>query len=981
MADDSYGVSAGAAHPMFSIPDSFARATAGAIGATHTPVLNWGELYGGARLRSNPASSSEAASSSTESPSPAAASATATASEEESTQSHSPGRAVAAQLRTETVSVQTARAVDPAELNMEAEAASREAAAAAGWSEIEPEDGVPFRPPTKPRRPEVGETPTPTSSAATLTAFSTTPDAWEWLLRPTKTARLPALIAKTPAPPAEILLPRVQGSGRVAGGPRLDPFRVASNAAYRAPELEALGSDGPGKIAEDVWALVESLTLEEKIGQMTQVNVGELLGTDGRVNATAVEFWVDTMKIGAVVGSPGDSGGQYAWYSAQLLANVTNAVQQAALARGSRVPVLWGLDAVRGASLVKGAAMFPTSIGLAATFDPHHAYTAGRVAAKDTRAAGYQCAFGPCADIAVDKRWGQTLLSFGEDPALAAEMVAHAVRGYQGDYKTDRHRVACCLRGFVGGGGGQPSGGRMRSAHHIPDAHLLEYHLPGFEAAVAAGAAALMHAPGAVNGEAVGSSPFYLRTVLRDRLRFRGVMVADQQAVGGRQRLRAAEDPRDAVFLALNNTSIDFEDNTAEGFAPTAAELVRSGRLAEERITESCARILQLKKDLGLFDHPYADPALPGLVGAPQDITAAQNAVRDSLTLLRNNGILPLAATDRVLFVGPYFNSTALLGGGWNVHAQGPTPAEGDAVFEGVGESILSAVHRIAGPDAPLAFHRGFQLTSAPSVPPDSGAEFAQLVRLARQADKIVVALGEVPYSGQGADLGELGLDPRQIALVRALHREAPRPLAVVLVSGRPRLLKEVGEIASAVLHTYLPGALGGQPVAEALYGKFSPSGRLPVTYPRFESQAHDTMWQGVSGSYAPAWPFGAGLGYSRMSYSNLTVSADSIRPGRPVTVSVVVHNHGPLDQKEPVMLFTSQQFRTGYEPEFLRMRAFHKPTIRANSAAEVAFTVSAEELAYYNRDLRRVVDPSKVNITINALSPNQRSVTVSLLP
>ncbi|KAJ1735449.1 hypothetical protein LPJ61_000544 [Coemansia biformis] len=566
-------------------------------------------------------------------------------------------------------------------------------------------------------------------------------------------------------------------------------------------------------------------------------------------------------------------------------------------------------------------------------------------------------------------------------------MVAHSVRGYQGDYKTDRQRVACCMRGFVGSGGGQPSGGRLRGVHHIPDPHLLEYHLPGFEAAIASGAAALMQAPGAVNGEALGTSPFYLRSLLRDRLHFRGVMVADQHSSAHTQAqwLHSASDMRDAVFLALNNTSVDVGEDVTQNFAPTTIDLVRTGRITEDRVTESCARILQLKKDLGLFDHPFADPNFAGLVGARQDTVAAQNAVRESLTLLRNNGgLLPLAPSDRVLFVGPHFNSTALLGGGWNVHAQGPSPAEGDVVFEGMGESIISAVRRVAGADAPIAYHRGFQLTGGPGSTGStstSTSEFAQLVRLARQADKLVVAMGEAPYSGQGADLGELALDQRQIALVQGLHRETRKPLAVVLVAGRPRLLKEVGEIADAVLNVYLPGAHGGLPVAEALYGKFSPSGRLPVTFPKYESQARDTMWQGISGSYAPAWPFGFGFGYSPVTYSNITTDGDTVRPGHPLTVRVTVHNLGPLDQKEPVMLYTSQAFRTGYEPELFRLRSFDKLTIKAGSAAVVSFTLTAEELAYYNRDLTKVVDPSKVNITINALTPNERTLTVNLLP
>ncbi|KAJ2777026.1 hypothetical protein H4R18_005369 [Coemansia javaensis] len=912
------------------------------------------------------------------------------------------GVAVAAQLRSgQPVSVQAPRTVGAAG----AEYGAREDE----WLDIDAGSGLYETAMQKQRqqqrlkrRPEVGETPSGTSEAAASThtgvsqiaarwdgeaaaaasagsggeaptAFAAgSSDGWQRLLRPTRTTGLPALLDKTPAVPDAQPAP---APGRRSGGGalRLDPFGAGHVDMYPAVGEDRLRRDGPGRIAEDVWAAVEALTVEEKVGQMTQVHVGQLLGADGHPNATAVEFWIDRMKAGAVVDTPGNAaaGGQYAWYSAQALANLTTTVQRVALARGSRVPLLWGLDAARGAGLVKRAAMFPASVGLAATFDPRHAYAAGRVAAKDARAGGYAWAFAPSADIAVDKRWAQAFLSFGEDPALAAAMVAHSVRGFQGDYKTDRERVACCVRGFVGAGAGR----------HVPDAQLLEYHLPGFEAAVGAGAAALMQAPGAVNGEALGASPFYLRALLRDRLRFRGVMVADRHAAAHSQarRLHAASDVRDAVFLALNNTSVDVGEDLAQDFAPAALELVRRGAVPEDRITESAARILQLKKDLGLFDAPFASPRLAPLVGARQDVADARAAVRDSLTLLKNDrAMLPLAPSDRVLFVGPHLNSTALLGGGWSVHAQGPSPAEAeaDAVFEDLADSVMAAVRRVAGPRAPVAFHRGFQLGAA-----SEAADAADLVRLARQADKVVVAVGEAPYSGAGPDLDALALDPRQLAVVRALHEQAQRPIALLVVAGRPRLLGDAADMAAAVLNAHLPGIHGAQPIAEALYGKFSPSGRQPVTYPRAESQARDTIWQGVSAGYAPQWPFGYGLSYSNISYSNITASADSLAPGRPLTITVTVHNAGPLEQKEPVLLYTSQAFRTGYEPELFRLRAFDKPTIRPGSAVQVSFTLTAEELAYYNRALTKVIDPSTVNITINALTANERTISVSLRP
>ncbi|KAJ1857831.1 hypothetical protein GGH12_001407 [Coemansia sp. RSA 1822] len=818
------------------------------------------------------------------------------------------------------------------------------------------------------------------------TDFSESINNWDQMLRVTKTADLPALLDKTPSAPTNIDIPKPAPNSNKRSVLKLDPFMAGGVDMYPTVAQTALGHDAPAKIADDVWAVVDSLTPEEKAGQMTQIHVSQLIGSDGQLNATAVEYWVDTMKVGAIVDTPGNSPhSAFSWYSAQALANVTNTVQHIARARGSRVPVLWGLEASRGAGLIKRAAMFPTGIGLAATFQPKHAYAAGRVTAKDSRAAGYQWVFAPYAGISVDKRWGQEFLGFGEDPTLVSQMVTSSVRGLQGDYKKDRARVACCAKGFIGGGE-QLVSGQARNMRQITDAHLLEYHLPGFEAAISAGTASIMQAPGSLNGETLGTSPYYLRTLLRDKLRFRGVMLADRHAAihAQMQRLHSAADARDAIFLALNNTSIDIGEessliNSQSEFAQTIRGLVQESRVPEDRVTESVARILQLKKDLGLFEQPYADPKLAPLVGADQDVESAQDAVRESITLLKNEaGVLPLSVRDRVLFVGPHLNSTALLGGGWNVHSQGPSDREADDVYQGLGGSVMAAVRKVAGSHAPTAYHSGFYINSPEILP----AEFSQLVRLARQADKIVIGLGEAPYSGSPeSDLTELSLDAHQVELVKRLHAAVPRaPIVSLLVSGRPRLLKEAGDISAAVVNTHLPGIHGGLPIAEMLYGKYSPSGRQPVTYPRYESQVRDTMWQSISTDYAPAWPFGFGLSYSPMEYSNLTLSSTTLRPNSPITIRMTVHNTGTLDQKEPILLYTSNRFRTGYEPELYRLRRFNKVDVRAGTAVAVEFTLTAEELAYYNRDRTRVIDPTPVNITINALTPNERTISVNLL-
>ncbi|KAJ2725067.1 hypothetical protein GGI07_001535 [Coemansia sp. Benny D115] len=785
---------------------------------------------------------------------------------------------------------------------------------------------------------------------------------WARILRPTKTSGLPDLL-EIPHHTPEAM--RLAPAERPAiGGVRLDPAKAGGIDLYPAAELSSLGSaDAPGKIEEDVWRVVESLTLEEKIGQMLQVPVSRLMGVDGQLNATAVDFWVNTAKAGAFVDMPGNSAhGRFAWYAPQTLANLTGLVQRAALAGGSRVPALWAADAVRGASFVKQAAIFPAGVGLAATMQPQFAYAAGRIAAKDMRAAGYSVALAASADLGVDKRSALGSVGFGEDPAVASAMVRHTVRGLQGNYKQDRQRVAACVRHFIGGGA-------------VPDNALFEYHLPGFQAAIGAGVAALEQQQRmALNGQALGAAPFYLRTLLRDSMAFRGVMFGEALAPA---LLHAAANATDAMFLALNNTSVDIAADPTQFDA--MADLVRSGTVPEDRVTESAARILQLKKDLGLYDHPFADDSLGRLVGALQDVEAARSAVRESLTLLKNTRrALPLNPDERVLFIGPHLNSTALLSGRWSVHRGGPTAAEAahDRVFEGLGHSVIQGVQQLLG-KTPV-FHQGFNLDAAASA--DDDREFEALVKMARQSDKIVIGLGDPAHAASG-DVEDLALDPRQIAFVRRLAAAVgDRPLVALLVSGRPRLLHQVADVASAVVMAYLPGVHGGLPIAQVLYGQASPSGRLPFTYPRFEYQARDTIWQSRSAEYAPQWPFGFGLGYAPMAYSNITVSSSELRRGSPVTVRLTIHNQGTIDQLEPVMMYTTQSFRTGYDPELFRLRKFDKVEVKAGTTTEVAFTLNAEELAYYNRDLVRVLDPSPVNITINALTPHERTVTVNLV-
>ncbi|KAJ2049865.1 hypothetical protein H4S04_002961 [Coemansia sp. S16] len=731
-------------------------------------------------------------------------------------------------------------------------------------------------------------------------------------------------------------------------------------------------SVGPGSIDSDVMHMVRRLSVKEKVGQMTQIEVGQLIDCNGELNRTAVEYWIDEWKVGSFLETPANHGGKYNWYSPKTFGAFTDAVQKIALERGSKIPVIWGLDSVRGANYVKGATIFPAGIATAATFNPQFAYDAGRIAAKDTRAAGVHWAFAPILDLAVNKLWSRTYENFGEDPYLASKMGAASVNGYQGDYKHDRSRVAACMKHFIGYG--YPFDGSDRANRHIAAHELLEYYVPPFKAAIDAGVATAMESYGVVNGEAVTISNYYLRKLLREQLGFKGMLVTDWGEINSQATMyHTAKDLTQATQLALERTSIDMSmvaDDSS--FANITAGLVKRGVVSDSRLDESVARILQLKKDLGLFKHPYTDQALASTVGSAQDIEAARDAVRESVTLLKNNNVLPLNKYEKVLFVGPTLNSTRYMGGGWNVHWQGPSDAEGDAIYQGFGDTVIKGVQQVTG-SVPL-YMPGVDIDGTTLIDIDT------VIATAKLADKIVVGLGEKTYAENVGNIDSLVLPWQQLNLVYTLARKAKKPIVVVLVEGRPRGLGRIPDVAAAIVQAYLPGSYGGLPIAEILYGAVNPSGRLPYSYPATEAQASTTIWQSSYVSYNPQWAFGYGLGYSKVTYSNVTLSSNVLRPGEPITASVSVINNGLYAQKESVMLFTHQQYRVGYALELYRLRNFVKVDLAAGETKNVTLELKAEDLSFWDRDLKRRIEPAPVNVVINPYTQTDLIAVVDLV-
>ncbi|PVU87742.1 hypothetical protein BB561_006196, partial [Smittium simulii] len=583
-----------------------------------------------------------------------------------------------------------------------------------------------------------------------------------------------------------------------------DTMRPKSVPAYDIPQFDESGYIGPpDEFDDEVKQILNSLTLEEKVGQMVQLQAGQMLGCDGLLNITQIEYIFDTWKIGSILDHTANQGGRWNTNSPQRFANTTNTIQQIALSKGSKIPMIWGLDSVRGANYVKGATIFGTPMNTAATFNRDLAYTSARITAKDTRAAGVHWTFAPLADIAVQKLWPRVFETFGEDPFLTSEMVHYSVKGYQGNYKKDRSRIAACVKHFIGYSA--PISGKDREQRLIPMNILMEYHAPSFQRAIDAGVATAMEAYGQINNENTIASKSLLKTLLRETMGFKGMMVTDWEEIYSLEfRQKSALSKEDTVFLNLNNTSVDMSMVPNDFvYAKVAIDLVKSGKIPMSRIDESAGRIIQLKKDLGLFEQPYSDPKLIDTVGSEQDVEESRQTARESLVLLKNeNNVLPLKVDEKVLFVGPNIDSIRFLSGAWNMHWLGPSELEGDDIYDGYGETIRYGVEKITGKK--IQWIKGYDIEG-------NGVDnYNNIVRLARKADKVVFGFGEKTTTEVPGNIDTLQLNPDQYNLVERVAMETSTPITLLLIQNRPFSLGKLSEYADAIINCMLPGAYGG---------------------------------------------------------------------------------------------------------------------------------------------------------------------------
>jgi beta-glucosidase len=663
--------------------------------------------------------------------------------------------------------------------------------------------------------------------------------------------------------------------------------------AYRDPTTPI-----PARVED----LLARMTLAEKVGQMTQVNVTRLMGTGEWDRGPLNEAWVQRTLGDLHVGSVLSGGGAAPVPNTPVeWAELTNALQRAAMAASRLgIPLIYGVDAVHGHNNVLGATIFPHNLGLAATWDPALVEAVARRTAADVAATGIHWNFAPVADLGRDLRWGRTYETFGQDPLLAAELVAASVRGIQsaGD-------VAATVKHFLGYGAA--ADGRDRGDAIVSETDLWTLHVPPFRAGFAAGAWTVMVNSGSVNGVPGHASADLLTGLLRERLGFEGVIVSDWNDL---ERLLTvhgyARDFADAVALGVNaGIDVYMVPHDAERFVRTLLDAVDAGAVSQERVDDAVRRVLTLKLRLGLFEDPYVDVERAASVLVSDDALAYEAALR-SLTLLANDGVLPLASDARVLVTGTGATSVARQMGGWTIGWQGV-------------ESVWETPPAVTVLDGLMD-----RAPAGTSVSYADARDLSGLQAVAEGADAVVVVVGETPYAEGQGDVAAAVLGAHDTALVEAALATG-RPTVLVLLAGRPLALPAaLHRDLAALVMAFLPGSQAGSALADALYGRAGFSGRLPVAWPAdVETSAPiDTDER---------YPFGFGLGYADFDVialeasildGNLEVSVEVTNAGDVAgreTVQVFVWREGGLDPSERLIGFDSVQLEPG-EARSLRL-------------------------------------------------------------
>lgn len=723
-----------------------------------------------------------------------------------------------------------------------------------------------------------------------------------------------------------------------------------------------------------VASLLSQMTLEEKIAQMEMC----ALWDEKKIKENE-----DLIKMG--IG---------AWIIPVATAEQCNELQKLSEKSRLKIPFLMGTDAAHGNALAPYRTIFPTSISIAATFNPELVYKTAQVNAQETRFNGIHWTFAPSIDIVHDARWGRTGETYGECPFLSSVLVKEAVRGLQ-DYKNPQLRVAACAKHLIGGGASV--GGVNHANAEISERMLRRYFLPPFKAAIDAGIYTIMPGHNDVNGIPSHTNKWLMEDVINKEFGFKGFFITDMADIENLLSVHhTAENQKDAIKQGIN-AGIDMHMYSAskEKFITPLMQLVEEGKVSEARINNAVAKILTVKFDLGLFENRYVDVEKQGKdYGRAESKKLALDAARESIILLKNSDkLLPLDKKKykKILVTGPNANNQAILGDWTFTQPDDHITTILEGIQEHIGkdcEIVYSNSGRVKGKKSDVTVNTTDPTTQLQAL--QEGGELNDFairdaIDKAKDCDLAVIAVGGYGIRsewglrtyGESADRPSIDFYGKQEELIRSIHAIG-KPVIVVIVNGKPLNNVWVTENIPTIVDVWEPGMYGGKALAEILFGDVNPSGKLPITIPQkagqvpmyyYQTQSRYTTGYGLGSSRTddnPAFPFGYGLSYTTFEYSKPVVNDSIMHEGKDVVVSFDVTNTGKVAGYETAFCFVRDEVSSVVTPLQL-LKGFQKIRLEPGETKNVSIIIPFNEFGLWNQDMKCVVEPGRFQLRIGS--------------
>ena len=689
-----------------------------------------------------------------------------------------------------------------------------------------------------------------------------------------------------------------------------------------------------------------------------------------KINETMLDTLISKWKVGSILNAPGSrAANKDDWQKWIRL------IQEKSM-KHLGIPNIYGLDHNHGVTYTQGGTLFPQPINIGASFNVLLAEEGAEITAYESRAANCPWVYNPVVDLSRDPRWPRVYESFGEDAILNAQMVAHEIKGYQGDDPNhiDRFHVGTSTKHYFAYGA--PWTGKDRTPAYLSPLMLREKYFEPFKAAALAGTLTMMVNSASINGVPVHASYEYLTKWLKEDLQWDGFLVTDWADINNLYtREKVAKDKKDAIRIAIN-AGIDMSmDPYSVEFCILLKELVNEGKVKMERIDDAVRRILRAKYRLGLFDEPNTGGEGYEKFGCDEFAAASLKAAEESEILLKNeDNILPLTKGKKILLTGPNANQMRCLHGGWSYTWQGSKAEDMSEKYNTIYEALCNKYGK-----ENIILEQGVTYNEDGAYYDENEPQIDKAVAAAAQADVIIAAIGENSYTETPGNLTDLWLSENQRNLVKALAKTG-KPIILVLNEGRPRLIADIEPLAKAVVDILIPGNYGADALANLLAGDANFSARLPYTYPR-EINSLNTYDYKVSeevGTMAGAynydakvslqWPFGYGLSYTTFEYSNITVDKEEFTADDTLFVGVEIKNTGKRTGKEVVLLYSSDLVAS-VVPDNKRLRDFSKVELEPDQDVAVIFEIPAKELAYVGADGKWILEEGDFILKIGNLT------------